>query len=210
MKIVVLGNDEAEKALLNQCQNDSVIIIQVKEVSEFSNHPEADAFFDLLFEMNGERIEELKKISSKPVFINSVSRTLVETDVSFIRLNGWTSFLKKNLLEASCLNDSIKVEAEEIILTLNKKIEWVPDVKGFISARVVSMIINEAYYALEEEVSTKKEIDTAMKLGTNYPYGPFEWSELIGLKNIYILLHELSKTNSLYKPAALLIKEATH
>ena len=49
-----------------------------------------------------------------------------------------------------------------------------PDIPGFISARVVSMIINEAYFALEEEVSSKEEIDTAMKLGTNYPYGPFD------------------------------------
>jgi len=92
---------------------------------------------------------------------------------------------------------------------LNKKIEWVPDIAGFISARVVSMIVNEAWFALEEEVSTKKEIDTAMKLGTNYPYGPFEWGEKIGLKNIYELLTVLSKTNSRYQPAALLQKEAT-
>jgi 3-hydroxybutyryl-CoA dehydrogenase len=85
----------------------------------------------------------------------------------------------------------------------------VPDVKGFISARVVSMIINEAYFALEEKVSTKREIDTAMKLGTNYPYGPFEWGDLIGVKNIYELLNELSKTDSRYTPAALLKKETT-
>ncbi len=45
----------------------------------------------------------------------------------------------------------------------------------------MAMIINEAWHALAEEVSTKNEIDTAMKLGTNYPYGPFEWAEKIGL-----------------------------
>jgi 3-hydroxyacyl-CoA dehydrogenase len=44
------------------------------------------------------------------------------------------------------------------------------------------MIINEAYFALEDNVSTKAETDIAMKLGTNYPYGPFEWGQLIGLK----------------------------
>ena len=41
-----------------------------------------------------------------------------------------------------------------------------------------------AYLALEEHVSTKEEINTAMKLGTNYPFGPFEWANAIGANNI--------------------------
>jgi 3-hydroxybutyryl-CoA dehydrogenase len=91
---------------------------------------------------------------------------------------------------------------------LNRKIEWTPDIPGFISARVLSMIINEAYFSLREEISSKKDIDIAMKLGTNYPYGPFEWSKKIGLIHIYSLLAQLSKTSSRYEPAPLLIKEA--
>jgi 3-hydroxybutyryl-CoA dehydrogenase len=61
---------------------------------------------------------------------------------------------------------------------------------------------------LNEKVSTKEEIDVAMKLGTNYPYGPFEWSEKIGLKNIYELLFTLSRTSPRYEPAGLLKKVA--
>ncbi len=207
MKIVVLSNEDAKNELLTQCQNDSILVIHITEVAEFSNHTEADAFFDLQFEMNAERVELLKKFSAKPIFINAVPFTILETDTSFIRVNGWSTFLKNELVEAACLNEFLKTAAEKIITALHKTIEWVPDVKGFISARVVSMIINEAYFALEEKVSTKREIDTAMKLGTNYPYGPFEWGELIGLKNIYELLNELSKTESRYTPAALLKKE---
>ena len=47
-----------------------------------------------------------------------------------------------------------------------------------------------------------------MKLGTNYPYGPFEWSKKIGLKKIYDLLTLLAKTNARYEPSPLLKKEA--
>src|SRR6185295_9955290 len=115
---------------------------------------------------------------------------------------------QRDILEASCSNESVKNKAATIINALNRKIEWTPDIPGFISARVLSMIINEAYFTLGEEVSSKKEIDIAMKLGTNYPYGPFEWSEKIGLINIYSLLAELSKTSKRYEPAPLLIKEA--
>ena len=47
-----------------------------------------------------------------------------------------------------------------------------------------------------------------MKLGTNYPYGPFEWSKKIGVQNIASLLTGLSQTEKRYQPADLLLKEA--
>jgi Fe2+ transport system protein FeoA len=46
---------------------------------------------------------------------------------------------------------------------------------GFIFPRTIVQIINEAYFALEEGVATKEDIDRAMKFGVNYPKGPFEW-----------------------------------
>ena len=71
------------------------------------------------------------------------------------------------------------------------------------------MIINEAFFALEDNVSSKAEIDTAMKLGTNYPFGPFEWAAVMGLENILALLQKLYTTDSRYKPSQLLITEAS-
>ena len=96
-----------------------------------------------------------------------------------------------------------------IFKSLNIKINSVKDEPGFITARIIAMIINEAYFAVEDNVSSQDEIDTAMKLGTNYPYGPFEWAELIGTNNILALLHKLNTTDSRYKPSELLIKEVT-
>ncbi|MFY7899172.1 MAG: 3-hydroxyacyl-CoA dehydrogenase family protein, partial [Chitinophagaceae bacterium] len=57
-------------------------------------------------------------------------------------------------------------------------------------------------------ISTKQDIDVAMKLGTNYPYGPFEWSEKIGLKKIYNLLQRLEQQDATYSPCSLLKQEA--
>lgn len=48
---------------------------------------------------------------------------------------------------------------------------------GFVFPRTIVQIINEAYYALEEKVAEKEDINRAMKFGVNYPKGPFEWSE---------------------------------
>ncbi len=46
---------------------------------------------------------------------------------------------------------------------------FVKDEPGFVSARIVAMIINEAYFTWEAGTSSKEEIDIAMKLGTGYP-----------------------------------------
>jgi 3-hydroxybutyryl-CoA dehydrogenase len=112
------------------------------------------------------------------------------------------------MVEAATQQENHKAIVVEIFSQLNKTVKWVPNVNGFISPRVVSMIINEAYFALQEKVSTKENIDTAMKLGTNYPFGPFEWSNRIGLKNVFDLLNSLSKSNPRYQPAPLLKEEA--
>ncbi|MEP7146248.1 MAG: 3-hydroxyacyl-CoA dehydrogenase family protein, partial [bacterium] len=73
-----------------------------------------------------------------------------------------------------------------------KNVYSVTDRPGMISLRIVTMIINEAYLVLQEGTSNKEDIDTAMKLGTNYPYGPIEWSERLGVDLVYNILKTMS------------------
>jgi 3-hydroxybutyryl-CoA dehydrogenase len=60
-----------------------------------------------------------------------------------------------------------------------------------IGARVLATIVNEAASAVEEGVATPEAIDTAMRLGTNYPSGPLEWGERIGLAHVVHTLDAL-------------------
>ena len=60
----------------------------------------------------------------------------------------------------------------------------VEDRSGLVTPRLICMIINEAYYALEEGTASRDDIDLAIKSGTNYPYGPFEWAKRIGIRNV--------------------------
>ena len=208
MRLVVLTNEQLKEELLSTGINDSCKIEWVNSSKEFSLYTDADAVIDLLFEQNGYDASHFTDLLQRPVFVNSMQKTVAEIGLPVIRINAWPGFLKRNIAEVSNNDEINKNKAEEILSLLNRKADWVPDVKGFISSRVVSMIINEAYFALEENVSTKEEIDIAMKLGTNYPYGPFEWSKNIGVKNIAALLNELSVTEKRYQPASLLLKEA--
>ena len=60
-----------------------------------------------------------------------------------------------------------------------------------ISGRVLAALVNEAASALADGVAEAQAIDTAMRLGANYPAGPLEWGERIGLRHIVQTLDAL-------------------
>lgn len=195
MRVAVKAHPHQKEEWLAKQTSENVELLWVE-----SDVPEADVYFDLCYEEYG---ESFSPITNKPVFINSVLKTLNELPSNTSRINGWNGFLKKDIIEVVLRDD----EAKKVLEALGWKFNNVPDVPGMVAPRTISMIINEAYFALGDEVSTKAEIDTAMKLGTNYPYGPFEWSEKIGLHNVYRLLRQLSKTDERYQPAPALEQE---
>lgn len=208
MKLVVVANEQMKEELLSNGKQDNLLISWVNNISELKYHPDTDAVIDLLFSIDESTLALLVEFLPRPVIINSVANTLSEINPGFIRINGWLTFLKREIIECSCTNEENGKASERIFSAFGKKAIWVPDIAGFITPRIIAQIINEAFLAMEEKVSTKEEIDTAMKLGTNYPYGPFEWAEKIGLKNIYDLLNILAEKEDRYKPSTLLIKEA--
>jgi 3-hydroxybutyryl-CoA dehydrogenase len=68
--------------------------------------------------------------------------------------------------------------------------------------RLFAQIANEAAFALEEEVGSPADMDTAMRLGFNWPRGPLELTELIGPEHAAALLEELrEKHGDAYRPA---------
>jgi len=65
------------------------------------------------------------------------------------------------------------------------------DVPGLLIARTVAMLINEGADAVHQGVCDEAGADLAMKLGTNYPAGPFEWLQQIGVDYTVDLLNNL-------------------
>ncbi len=195
MRIAVKALPQQKEEWLSKEKPGNIEIIWVE-----TGVPEADGYFDLSYEEFGAAFSD---INNKPVFVNAVLKTTEELPANFSRINGWNGFLKRDTVEV-VLRDA---SAKNILEQLQWKYQNVPDVAGMIAARTISMIVNEAYFALGDDVSTKSEIDTAMKLGTNYPFGPFEWSEKIGLHNIYRLLKKLSAGDKRYEPSPALEQE---
>lgn len=63
-----------------------------------------------------------------------------------------------------------------------------PDQPGGVAMRIIAMLVNEAVSGLAEQLADKSDLDHAMKLGTNYPKGPLEWGEQLGLATVLEVL----------------------
>lgn len=166
---------------------------------------QADAYFDLCYETDG---PAFSWVHHQPVFVNALTIDTASLPENAIRINGWDGFLERKIWELGNDHPTHRAKAQWVLDQLLQGYHWVPNEPGLVAARVIAMIVNEAYFAYGDAVSEKTAIDTAMKLGTNYPMGPFEWGEKIGLPKIWQLLQTLEKDNPRYQPAPALVKEA--
>jgi 3-hydroxybutyryl-CoA dehydrogenase len=77
-----------------------------------------------------------------------------------------------------------------------------------IAERVILAIVNEAYRALGDRVASEADIDRAMQLGANHPFGPFEWARRTGLHEVVVMLDALSDEDAdTFRPALPLLRE---
>ncbi len=161
---------------------------------------------DVIFDFHPEKSLIKTKYSnfSNAVFLNtsliSLSELIDQSDFlqrdSFFGFCGLPTFVNRSVLEASVCAKKSKPQLENICSELVTDFVCVEDRVGLVTPRVICMIINEAYYTLEEGTASRDDIDLAMKLGTNYPFGPFEWAKHIGIINVIELLDAVYRDTS--------------
>ncbi|HLD51951.1 MAG TPA: 3-hydroxyacyl-CoA dehydrogenase family protein [Sediminibacterium sp.] len=195
MQIIIRATDHQYFALANKLIGGKNKIERYESTNEAI--PYGDLFIDACFEEDGPCFSS---IQNRIVLVNAVCTPSEMLPKNFVRFNGWDGFLSQPSLEIAGNDEAVK-KAVELLEAAGLTSVVSADELGMIGPRVVAMIINEAYFALAENISTKEEINTAMKLGTNYPYGPFEWCELIGFQKVSTLLQSLAKTNERYSLA---------
>lgn len=215
MKILVIG----ESVHFEDCRQK----FGSQEYSHFEEHQEAEKFLtenDVIFDfIIDEDPEAIEIYTDKPVtaFLNACKISLAEisyTVNNYMRctlfgFNGLPTMINRDILEVSIRNADDEKLLKDLCQKLNTEFLLVEDRVGLATPRIISMIINEAYYTVQEGTATREDIDLAMKLGTNYPYGPFEWCEKIGIKHIYELLEAIYEDtkDERYKVCVLLKRE---
>ncbi len=182
-----------------------------KEISEMN------VIFDFTIERDKAEMELYRDLSKVTVFLNTSKISLGQLTSSFKKqinssvfgFAGLPTFLDREILEVSMLRQDQESRLITTCKELGTGFQIVDDRVGLVTPRIICMIVNEAYYTVQEGTAGKEDIDLAMKLGTNYPFGPFEWCQKIGVKNVYELLAAIydDTKDERYKICPLLKKE---
>ncbi|MHA6248659.1 3-hydroxyacyl-CoA dehydrogenase family protein [Pontibacter sp. CAU 1760] len=153
-----------------------------------------DVVFDFLLHRQPERLTQYAP--GQVVFCHAVTIQLaalvkeagLQDPCTLIGFNGLPTLFNRPVLEVSLLDQEHELQLKEVCDALGTAYLLVADRVGMVTPRMVCMIINEACYTLQEQTASVADIDAGMKLGTNYPKGPFEWANQIGVDKVYEVL----------------------
>ncbi len=215
MNIIVIGDIRDKK----ECQakfGEGHNYVVIQSPHEYPKSISAgDVCFDFRNYTNGGMGYNLPPVF--PVFINAATVSVAKaTAISSLDpqqtfgFAGLPGFISRDLVEVSIQSKSSEEKLRHVCEQLGTGFEVVEDRVGLITPRIICMIINEAFLAIEEDVASRQDIDVAMKLGTNYPFGPFEWCAQIGTRNVYQALEAIYREtgDKRYRPSSLLREES--
>ena len=147
----------------------------------------------LLMETEGQTAEVLSAQYGRPVVVydHSAGETVV-------------------LASAESNPQSATDKAVHYFQQQGKKVLQIADYPGLLVWRTVAMLVNEALDAVQKGVAEPADIDTAMRLGVNYPHGPLAWGARLGWNRVLHLLENLQQHygEERYRPCSLLRQKA--
>lgn len=157
------------------------------------------------FELKKNIFQELDSLAMKDTIFVSNTSTLSLTKIAestnrpqkVIGMHFLNPVPKVPLVElVKCLhtsNETVEI-VKEFAARIGKTPVEVYEYPGFVTTRAIVPLLNEAMYILLEGVATAKDIDTAMKLGYNFSYGPLEMADMMGLDEVLAWMETLWKT----------------
>jgi 3-hydroxybutyryl-CoA dehydrogenase len=199
MKVLVIGNKQQHEEFKEKFKSGHEYFFeQDVEHLDPSFFKKLDLVFDFMVDDFPDNLQYYAENKKLVVFCNVPKTCLAmlsyyhpDSQCTLIGFNGLPSMLNRQFLEVSVLNDDCLPNLEKMAKELGTEYLRVEDRVGMVTPRVMCMIINEAFYTVQEKTASEEDIDKGMKLGTNYPMGPFEMCQKIGIKNVYELLEAI-------------------
>lgn len=219
--ICLLGDEILVKEYSTAFQEKGIAVQELKNLASLkTSAKKITAAFELTLESNEQKRNNLKALDAAlPENVPIISSAITETILSqshrlnhrnrFIGIAAFPTLLSNSLVElAPSLHTSKEIadSVKALFDSIKKENAMVQDSVGMVMPRILCQIINEALFTVQNDVATPKEIDSAMKHGTNYPHGPIAWGEMIGFANVVAVLDSLyhSHHEERYKVAPIL------
>ncbi len=159
-------------------------------------HLSARTASGLISESNGESIVLLEKLFPK---IRAATATALPASTGHLE-----AALTSASSHTSALLHWLGTQLECRVLAHHGKLSHL------VLGQIIAMIINESFHAKQEQLCSEAEMDLALRNGTNYPRGPWQWLEVAGPQVFYTILHNLQQASGeqRYAPHALLYQAA--
>jgi len=117
---------------------------------------------------------------------------------------------KRFVLMTNPLTSRKTVEQAVVLFSAGGNVSVIRDSVGFITQRVVAMIINLACEVAQQGIASPLDIDLSVKVALGYPHGPLTWGDLLGPRNVLKILEGLESyyKDPRYRPSAWLKRRA--
>lgn len=193
-KVLLVYNKHT--AIIDQIKNSQFDSVQYNELGDTSDY---DYIFDFTYLPVDEKHDLCEKLNNcnEEFFTDLTACSNKEFHERYSKLMGSFSALlvtDQHNIEFFCQGN--KDEVIRVLSDLSLEPQWYDYYGiGFVYPRVLAQIVNEAYFALQENIASENDIDRAMMFGVNYPNGPFNWSQ--GKEQVFVeLLQQLSTLNT--------------
>lgn len=198
------------------------ILTRIKWTTDRNDIPECDLVIEAVdenYELKKKIFKELDAIAKPQTIFISNTSTLSLTKIAEVTNR------RDKIIGMHFLNPVPKVPLVELVRALDTSDKTVEIIKkfasrigktavevyeypGFVTTRAIVPLLNESMHILLEGIASAKDIDTAMKLGYNFPMGPLEMADTMGLDEVLAwmetLWHSLGEPR--YRPCPILRK----
>ncbi|WP_411342878.1 3-hydroxyacyl-CoA dehydrogenase family protein [Paenibacillus sp. WLX1005] len=213
---------QMEKWALTQAEK-KLILGKIQKVTHFADLGSCELVIETISEdpeAKKEVFAQLDQVCSSSVILASNTSTLSLTELAsstkyperVIGLHFIYPVSKIDLVEiirglrtSDATFEQTKQFVEE---TVEKKGITVYESPGFVTSRIICLLINEALHVLEEGVASAEDIDDAMRVGYQFQYGPLEMADRFGLDSVNAALERMFREYGelKYRPAIILKK----
>lgn len=198
-----------------------LILSRIHKMTDWSRLSECDMVIESISEdldLKKQVFARLDDLCPPPIILASNTSTLSLTEIAaatkvperVIGLHFLYPVSKIHLVEiiraVKTSEDTFEQTRRFVEQTIQKRGIQVYESPGFVTTRLICILINEAMHALSERVATADDIDSAMRIGYDFRYGPLEMADRFGLDSVLAAMERMFREfgELKYRPSFLL------